>query len=398
MMRVSVWSVLAMCSATPCRCGGESDDASWTFAFVVAADCPAPTETRRGLDAVARQVVQLGRRLSQHNVVLLHSPATSAPPYLTVTRRGMPSVRSLGNGSLRDPRASVRALTDALKLCPARHRAFFFVGHTEEDARDRAPNRLGLPLVISALAEWARTTSVEPFDLVLLHCCYSARIETIMRLAPSARWLAVSESWIHPQDLDYRVLRHAVDTDDGHALAQRLIPTPGRRPERPQFLVFRADRERLSTFHNGLNSFADVLRRAVQLGSLDPLEIGHLHEPVEGSLVGRVDVTALLGYASNAHWLPREARESALAAGKALRDLVALPKPETAIAKNTQPVITVGFPWHEPHGSEAWQAYRMTPFAGTCRWPQFVADAKRLANRQGGLFMGWELERALIGR
>ena len=394
MIRASVWSVLVMCLGTPCRRGSASDEASWTFAFAVAADCPAPTETRRGLDAVARQVVQLGRRLPQHNLVVLHSPATPDPPYLAVTRRGVPSVRALGSGSLRDPRRAMAALTDALRSCPARRRALFLVGHTEEEARDRAPNRLGLPLAISAIAEWARVTSVEPFDLVLLHCCYSARIETIVSLAPSARWLAMSERWIHPHDLDYRVLGNAVASDDGRALAHRLFPAL----KRPQLLVINADDGPLSTFLSGLNSLTDVLRRGVESGALDPLEIGHLHEPIEGSLVDRVDLTALLDYAASAHWLPREARAWALTAGKALRVLVAPPSSTSGVHGSTQPVITVSFPWHEPRGGEAWKTHLTTPFASACGWPRLVADAKHLASRREGLFLGWELERALAGQ
>ena len=394
MTRASVWSVLVMCSATPYRCGGESDDAAWTFAFVVAADCPAPTETRRGLDAVARQVVQLGPRLPQHNVVVLHSPATSAPPCLTTVRRGAPSVRILD----RDPRAPMTALIDTLTSCPARRRALFFVGHTEEEVGAREPPRLGLPIAISALAEWAEAPGVKPFDLALLHCCYSGRIETIVRLASSARWLAVSANWIHPQDIDYRIMGSAVTTDDGRALARRLIAAPGGRPEEPQLLIIDTDGGSLGTFLNGLNSLTDALRRGVESGSLDPLEIGHLHQPVERSLMDRVDLTSLLDYAASAHWLPREAGEWALTAGRALRGLAAVPSPRPDTHGSTQPVITIGFPWHEPLDERTWQAYLKTPFANACGWPQLVADAKRLASRRDRLFLGWELERTMVGQ
>ena len=398
MMRPAIWSVLALCSAAPCCRGGESKEASWTFVFVVAADCPAPTETRRGLDAVARQAVQLGRRLLRHNVIVLHSPATSAPVCLTTTRRGVPHVRTFGSGPSRDPRAALAALTDASRSCPAKRRAFFFVGHTEEDVRDRASNRLGLPLTISALAEAARTAGAGPFDLVLLHCCYSARIETIVRVAPSTRWMAVSAGWIHPQDLDYRALEHAVQTDDGCGLAERLLPADGGTRRQPQLLVIDADAGRLGAFLSELNSLTDLLRRAVESRSLDPLEIGLLHVPVERSLEGRVDLTALLDYATGAHWVPQAARERASTAGRALRALVAQPRPRSGLPGTTQPVITIGFPWHEPIDGDAWQACVVTPLASVCRWPQLVADAKRRAGRRDGLFLGWTLERALAGQ
>ena len=398
--------LLVLCPPALEAAPGAAERRAWTFVFVVAADTPAPTETRRGLDAVAREARELAQRLTAHSFIIVHAPSDSARPYLAAVRGRASEVHTFQ----RTEGPSVSAFLDALKSCPSQRRALFFVGHSDVPAgRDSsAPeglSRLGMPFVRSGLAAWVEREPREPFDLVVLHCCYSARIETILALSSHVRWLVASETWIQPQALDYAALAQASEKDTGRGLAEKLIAaasTPSPCRDRGAHLVLvNADGPRLRKFLTEFDSFARVLRRAIRAGHLSPREFGDLHEPAGRGLADpgaaqatRSDLLSLLAYAGRAHWLPKDARVHARAALAALAPLVAKGRARGQSPQGEQCLVTVGFP--SGLAAARWEEYLGARFAQACAWPQLVATANRLALKREPLFLGWGLERELI--
>lgn len=405
-MRSTAWTMAVVCTAALGARPDPEPSAPWTFLFVVAAHTPGATQTRRGLDAVARHAHELAQRLPSHNFVILHSPSDSTAPRLTVVKQGratrQPIDTTTGQG--------LPALLGALESCPARRRALLYVGHSDSEVGP-APTtgetrmRLGMPFALEAIAAWVERGSGPAFDLVVLHCCESARIETILPMSPYARCLVASEARIQPQSLDYRALAAAGPHDTGRDLAGKLLTAAARadaqRADVP-FVIVTLDEPRLKTFLAEFNAFARAVHAAIGSGGLDAREFGDLYEPVgRGAHTpgarqpGRANLLDLLAYAGRAHWVPRAARTPALSARAALAPLVE-PCPGPGRGEGREGLVTVCFPWRATRPAAGLRLYGQARFAQDCAWPRLVAMAHRLARTDPSPFLGWDLERALL--
>ena len=358
----------------PCACPGAEASPGWTFVFVIAADTPAPTETRQALDAVARTVARVARQTPAHRFVVLHEPSDGSSAYALLTRGPKETRRDL-----RDGVAAVDALRAAADGGAGCRRAFLFVGHS-------LPMHAGAPtgsvLRLDRLGSLldAAGAGAPAFELVVLHCCHSARIETVLGLLGRTRTVVACSGRVQPQALDYGVLTNAASRDTGASLARRLAAAAG--PMRRALVVVETDAERLRGFSTHLDAFAESLLLAMQTGRLHASEFGDLYEPSASGMPDRVDLLPLLCYASQAHWLPAKSRQHARRAADALR-------PQLSLAADR---LTLHFPWRGRLAARHDKAGLASP------WPRLVLAARERSQLPAPPFLGWPLERELLQR